>query len=116
MTASRFWRAVGIEAAGVVGAIVLALIALAHVSTTSVSQILYYDGEYICGIAVSSRDHSVEFNIPKRLFRVGFAPGTVTRYTPLAVTADGSRIVFPFVRDSSGANVIHIATPIQLKR
>jgi len=79
-------------------------------------EILYYDGEYICGIAVSSRDHSVEFNIPKRLFRVGFAPGTVTRYTPLAVTADGSRIVFPFVRDSSGANVIHIATPVQLKR
>jgi hypothetical protein len=73
-------------------------------------EILYYDGQYICSIAVSSRDRYPEFDSPKRLFRVGDAPGTVIRYTPLAVTADGSRIVFPIAHDSSGANLIHIAT------
>ncbi len=42
---SRVWRAVGIELAGVVAAIVLALIAVAHVASTAGSPILFYDGD-----------------------------------------------------------------------
>jgi hypothetical protein len=66
----------------------------------------------MAGALAFFRHYRAEFDSPKRLFQVGLVPGIVQGHTPLAVTADGSRIVFPFVRDSSGANLIHIATPM----